>query len=183
MVYKFCIVSDEVDNFKREIAIDSDDTFLRLRNAILDSVGYTRDQMDSFFICDDDWSKEKEITFEDMDSDSSEDVWLMEDTPLSELIEDEGQKIIFTFDYMTERSFYMEMKEMIPGKSLKDPYCQRKEGNPPQQFIDIDDIAEKTPKIITPSVDDLGEEFYGQDEFNDDELDLDGFDDVNLKDE
>ena len=37
MIYKFCIVSDEVDNFKLEIAIDSDDTFLRLRNAILDS--------------------------------------------------------------------------------------------------------------------------------------------------
>ena len=52
MIYKFRIVSDEVDNFKREIAIDADDTFLRLRNAILDSVGYTKDQMDSFFICD-----------------------------------------------------------------------------------------------------------------------------------
>ena len=91
MIYKFRIVSDEVDNFKREIAIDADDTFLRLRNAILDSVGYTKDQMDSFFICDDDWSKEKEITFTDMDTDSDQDVWLMEDTHLNELIDVEGQ--------------------------------------------------------------------------------------------
>ena len=80
MIYKFRIVSDEVDNFKREIAIDADDTFLRLRNAILDSVGYTKDQMDSFFICDEDWSKEKEITLVEMDSDSDQDIWLLVDT-------------------------------------------------------------------------------------------------------
>ena len=107
MIYKFRIVSDEVDNFKREIAIDADDTFLRLRNAILDSVGYSKDQMDSFFICDDDWSKQKEITLVEMDTDSDQDIWLMEDTQLSELIEDEGQKLIFVFDYMTDRAFFM----------------------------------------------------------------------------
>ncbi|MEF9924599.1 MAG: hypothetical protein RR854_08515, partial [Muribaculaceae bacterium] len=87
MIYKFCIVSDEVENFKREISIDADDTFLSLRNAILDSVGYTKDQMDSFFICNDDWSKDKEITLADMGSDSDEDIWIMEDTPINELIE------------------------------------------------------------------------------------------------
>ncbi len=33
-----------------------------------------------------------EICLEDMGSDSSEDVYLMEDTPLSDFIEDDGQK-------------------------------------------------------------------------------------------
>ena len=37
MIYKFRIVSDEVDNFKREICIDSDASFLELHDAILDS--------------------------------------------------------------------------------------------------------------------------------------------------
>ena len=50
MVYKFRIVSDEVDNFRREIEIDADSTFLALRNAICDSVGYDKNQMSSFFI-------------------------------------------------------------------------------------------------------------------------------------
>ena len=68
MIYKFRIVSDEVDNFKRVIAIDADDTFESLRNAILESVDYTKDQMDSFFICDEDWSKRTEITLADMGS-------------------------------------------------------------------------------------------------------------------
>ena len=54
MVFRFLILSDEVDDFKREIKIDSEATFLDLYNAIMDSVGYTKDQMCSFFICDDD---------------------------------------------------------------------------------------------------------------------------------
>lgn len=180
MIYKFRIVSDEVDNFKLEIAIDSDDTFLRLRNAILDAVGYSKDQMDSFFICGDDWSKEKEITLTDMDTDSDQDVWLMEDTPLSELIEEEGQKLIYVFDYMTERCFFMEMKNIVTGKTLLDPLCQRKEGKAPEQFIDIDDFK---PVINTSALeDDIDEDFYGSDGYSDDELaDLEGFDEEMMK--
>lgn len=176
MIYKFRIVSDEVDNFKLEIAIDSDDTFLRLRNAILEAVGYSKDQLDSFFICDDDWSKEKEITLEEMDTDSDQDVWLMEDTQLSELIEDEGQKMIYVFDYMTERCFFMEMKEIVTGKTLLDPLCQRKEGKAPEQFIDIDDYKPSAPAA---TIDDMDEDFYGSNDYNDDELvDLDGIEDM-----
>ena len=182
MIYKFCIVSDEVDNFKLEIAIDSDDTFLRLRNAILDSIGYAKDQLDSFFICDDDWTKRHEITLEEMDTDSDEDMWLMEDTPLSDLIEDEGQKLIYVFDYMTERSFFMEMKEMQPGKSLLDPLCQRKVGNAPKQFIDIDEMNDNLAKkaAATTTIEDLDADFYGDESFNEDEFDLEGFDDMSI---
>lgn len=176
MIYKFRIVSDEVDNFKLEIAIDSDDTFLRLRNAILEAVGYSKDQLDSFFICDDDWSKEKEITLEEMDTDSDQDVWLMEDTQLSELIEDEGQKLIYVFDYMTERCFFMEMKEIVTGKTLLDPLCQRKEGKAPEQFVDIDEYKPSAPAT---TIEDMDEDFYGSNDYNDDELvDLDGIEDM-----
>lgn len=179
MIYKFCIVSDEVDNFKLEIAIDSDDTFLRLRNTILDSIGYSKDQLDSFFLCEDDWSKGQEITLEEMDTDSDEDMWLMEDTRLSDFIEDEGQKLIYVFDYMTDRCFFMEMKEMQPGKSLFDPLCQRKVGNAPKQFVDIDEINDSLSKkaVASATIEELDEDFYGDESFNEDEFDLEGFDD------
>ena len=117
MIYRFNIVSDEVNNFKRVIEIDSDATFFDLRNAILDSVDYTKDQMDSFFICDDDWSKRIEITLTDMGTDSDVDVYLMEDTKLSDLIEEDDQKLLYVFDYLTERAFFMEMKEIVTGKN------------------------------------------------------------------
>ena len=59
MVYKFKLVSDEVSNFSREIEIDANSSFLQLRNAILDSVDYSKDDIDSFFLCDDEWQREE----------------------------------------------------------------------------------------------------------------------------
>ena len=128
MVYKFKLVSDEVSNFSREIEIDASASFLQLRNAILDSVDYSKDDIDSFFLCDEEWQRQEEITLEDMGTSSDQDVWLMEDTPLNELIEEDGQKLVFVFDYLTERSFFMEMKESIPGRTLADPICTVKRG-------------------------------------------------------
>ena len=87
MLFRFLILSDEADDFKREIKIDSESTFLDLQNAILDSVGYTKDQMTSFFICDDDWSKKTEITLVEMDTSSEEDSYVMADTQLEELLD------------------------------------------------------------------------------------------------
>jgi len=83
MVYRFTIISDEVDDFMREIKIDSEATFFDFHKAILKSVDYKDDQMTSFFICDEDWEKEQEITLEDMGSGSDEDTWLMKETRLS----------------------------------------------------------------------------------------------------
>lgn len=70
MVYKFLVGSEEAENFKLEIMIDSEDTFMRLRNTILDAAGYDKDQVDSFYICDEEWNKEREVTVMDMGLDS-----------------------------------------------------------------------------------------------------------------
>lgn len=181
MVYRFKLVSDEVSNFSREIEIDANSSFLQLRNAILDSVDYAKDGIDSFFLCDDEWQRQEEITLEDMGSSSDQDIWIMEDTPLNELIEDEGQKLVFVFDYMTERSFFMEMKEAVPGKNLSEPICTVKRGKAPAQDVDLEEfekqIDQNAQKI---AADDLDiEELYGDSQFNEDELG-NGFDDLNF---
>ncbi len=179
-IFNFRIVSDEVDNFKREIKIDADATFLDLKNAICDSVDYDKNQMSSFFICSGNWEKEKEVTMEDMGTDSAQDVYLMEDTVLSDMIDDEGQRIMFTFDYMTDRSFFMEMKELIPGKNLKDPVCSLSLGKAPSQNVDLAEFEAQTDaKAKAAAVnEDMDEEFYGSDSYNDDEFDIAGFDEM-----
>lgn len=173
MIFRFLLLSDEVDNFKREIQIDSEATFLDLHNAILKSVGFTDDQMCSFFICDDDWSKKTEITLVDMGTSSDEDNYIMEDTRLEELLEDEHQKLLFVFDYMTERAFFMELREIIPGKDLKDALCTKSEGNPPTQVVSLDEFESKNTST------DIDEDFYGDSDFDIDELDKDGFEGLN----
>ncbi len=182
MIFNFRIVSDEVDNFKREIQIDADATFLDLRNAICDSVGYDKGQFSSFFLCDDGWERGQEICLEDMGSDSSQDVYLMEDTPLSDFIEDEGQRLVWVFDYMTDRSFFIEMKRSVPGKSLKDPLCSISMGEAPSQFVNLDDfdaqIDAKAAAHAAAQATDLDDDFYGSSEYNEDEFDAAGFDEM-----
>ncbi len=174
MIYRFTIISDEIDDFVREIQIDSEATFLKLHEAILESVGYSNDQMTSFFICDEDWEKEKEITLEEMDNSSEDDSWVMKDTLLSDLIEDEKQKLIYIFDYLTERSFFIELSEIITGKDLDKAVCTRKEGAIPKQQIDFEEMAAANSSI------DLDENFYGDESFDTEDFDAEGFDiDVN----
>lgn len=183
MIYKFRIVSDEVNNFKREITIDSGATFEDLKNAICDSVNYDKNMLSSFFICNEDWDREKEITFEEMDSDSGDDRWLMDDTTLDEMIEDEGQKLQFVFDYVNDRGFFMEMKELVPGRNLKDPVCSLSLGQAPKQIeepdLDFDDLLNKgvakNAKSSSLSIDDLEEEYLDGPQYNDDEFTDRGF--------
>ena len=186
MIFNFRIVSDEVDNFKREIKVDATATFLDFKNAICESVGYDKNQMSSFFLCDRNWEKEKEITFEDMGSDADQDVWLMDESVLGDFIDDEGQKLLYVFDYMTDRAFFIEMTEMITGKTLKNPLCTLSLGQAPSETVDLDEfdakIDSKAAAAANVGIDDLDEDFYGSDTYNPDEFDTESFDEMTFDD-
>ncbi len=170
MIYRFTLISDESDEFLREIQIDPEATFYDFHEAILQSVGYSNDQMTSFFICDDYWEKEKEITLEEMDDNPEIDSWVMADTTISEMVEDEKQKLLYVFDYMTERCFFIELSEIITGKSLNGgSQCTKKSGEAPKQVVDFDEMAATATSL------DLNENFYGDQDFDMDELDMEGF--------
>ena len=166
MIYRFTIISDEVD----EIQIDPEATFFDFHEAILKAAGYTNDQMTSFFICDDDWEKEKEITLEEMDNNPEMDSWIMKETRLNELIEDEKQKLLYVFDYMTERCFFIELSEIITGKEIKGAKCTKKSGEAPKQTVDFEEMAAAGGSL------DLDENFYGDQDFDMEDFDAEGFD-------
>ena len=158
MLYRIKFISDEVDGFLREIKIDSDANFLDLCKAVLQSCGYPDDQMTEFYVCDEEWERHEQITREDVfDEDMSEDVYLMEDTPLSDFIEDEGQHFEFVFDPYAERSFFLDVKEFI-----EDPF--------------VDKITKGDAKPGVASMED-DYDLYGdgEDLYNDDEIDFEGF--------
>ena len=75
MIYRFTLISDEADDFIREIQIDPEATFYDFHEAIVKSVGYTDDQMTSFFICDYDWEKEKVWQYKKLEKANNEDVF------------------------------------------------------------------------------------------------------------
>lgn len=170
MIFKFLILSDEVDNFKREIKIDADASFLDLYNTIIECTGFSNKEMSSFFLCDDKWRKKQEITLVEMDTYSDEDSYIMEECILGDYLEDEKQKLMFVFDYFNERALFIELSELILGKSLKTAVCTLSVGEAPKQIVDIEDVKAETVSL------DMGETFYGDESFELEELDREGFD-------
>ena len=169
MIYRFTFISDEVDDFKREIQIDSEAKFYDLHKAICQACDYDEKQLASFFICNEDWEKETEITLEEMDTNSENDSWLMAKTRISELVEDEKQKLIYVFDYMTDRCLFAQLSEIITGKTLSEPKCTKSRCEAPKQQMDFEEFEKKTASS------ELGEDFYGDQDYDADEIDREGF--------
>ncbi len=174
MVYKFRLLSDEVEDFRRDIEIDADATFIELNNAILECVGYPDDQMTSFFICNERWIKQVEITREDMGSMSEEENYIMAETVIGDLVEEEKQKLMYVFDPLGDRVFYMELCKIEFGKEIDAPVCTRSVGEAPAQSLDFEELMSKAPAV--GASDEFSDEFYGSDEYDDDDLDPEGFD-------
>ena len=167
MVYRFLLLSDETDKFKREIQISSQATFFDFHEVILKATGFDPNHLYSFFVCGDDWSKQTEVTQIEMDTSSEEDCYIMEKTILEDLITDERQKLLYVFDQMSERVFFIELREIITKKDLKKPVCSKSVGNPPEQFLDYNTAS-------LDIISDIDEDFYGDDDYDDEELE--GFD-------
>ena len=182
MRYKFRLLSDEVDNFRRDIEIDSEATFRELNNAILESVNYPDDQMTSFFICTDQWIKEVEITREDMGGMSEDENYSMAETIIGDLVEEEKQKLIDVFDPLADRVFFMELNKIEFGKDLEKAVCVKSTGDAPAQTLNFDELMNKTNTTVVTEEDDFNEDFYGSDGYNEDDIDLDGYDINNIAD-
>ena len=168
MTYRFIMISDEVEDFMREIQIDSDATFFELHKVILDTCEYSDDQLTSFTLCEDGWEKGQEITLEEMDTNSDEDSYIMRDTLLSDLIEEEKQKMIYTFDPLADRCFFIQLAEIMTGKPVTEPKVTRSQGKAPRQTIDFDELFARNP---------VGTAGNDSDIFDDDDLYGDGIDD------
>lgn len=182
MVFRIKFICEEVDGFVREVKIDSDATFLDLNKIILKSCNYPDDQLTSFYLCNDEWQRGEQITREDMGfSSSDEDVYIMEKTRLSELIEDEEQHLEFVFDPFSNRSFFLDVKEVIFSEHLAEAEIVRAKGDAPQQ-IEMSNDAPLTlikggKKKAAAADDDYGYDSSYLDDvaYNDDEIDPEGF--------
>ena len=89
---------------------------------------------------------------------------------ISELVEDEKQKLLYVFDYMTERCFFIELSEIITGKEIKGAKCTKKSGEAPKQTVDFEEMAAGGGSL------DLDENFYGDQDFDMEDFDAEGFD-------
>ena len=104
----------------------------------------------------------------------------MDETALDELILDDGQKLLYVFDYLTDRCFFIEMTKAITGRKLRDPLCTLSMGTPPPEMVDLDEFDAKID--AKTAVTDLDEDFYGSEEYSDDEFEAGNFDEISFDD-
>ena len=180
MIYKFKFSGEEGDPaFSRVFEAESEATFLELHEAILKSVGYPDDQMTSFFLCNDEWEKGQEVTLVEMDSNFEYDNMVMNETRLSDLIEEVGQRLIYVFDPMFERYFFGSLKEIKPG-SMNGVECVESKGKAPKQLKSEDPLA----GVGGGKGGD--DDFMFDDEFKDEydmgDIDMEGFQDLSFDD-
>ena len=143
--YRFRVLLDEQDDFLRDIEIKPGQTFKDFHDVILKSVEIEGKELASFFICDPRWNKQREITLIDMglkepepEFDDDDDrkpmnipipVAIMEEVKIKEVIDDPHQRILFEYDFLNPRVFFIELMKIVDTDPKKEyPVCVKKEG-------------------------------------------------------
>ncbi len=182
MVYRIVVASNEVKGFRRDLLIDGSATFLELYQALTKTLHYSTDEPSLFRITDSQWRPKYDIHLVDMGTGrSDEEVYLMEDTYLEDFLDHEGDRLLYTFDMLGNRSLYMELREIRLGESVSEPKVVLETGEAPHQSTLLEELLEPrqsqketTPKGTPESVDLIKEMGYDTEDFSEDELsDLD----------
>lgn len=175
MNLRITLASGEVEDFALEMLIDANASFLDLHKLILKACHYEEGEKHRFYICDEDWRPEQRILLHDEGiTNSDEDLYLMEDTILGDFLEDEGQRFAYRFDPESRRLFLLELTETSFGDRLDKATIKRRVGVPPAQSLEEEEpVAVATNNNIAPELD---ESFYGDEGFEADEFDEEGFD-------
>jgi hypothetical protein len=122
-VFKFRIQVDGQDDFVRELEIKSDQTFKDLHEFIVKSLKFSGNELASFYLSNDEWEKLTEITLIDMsgevDKDLGDDdvihtIFLMDQIRLDEFIKTVDQKLVYEYDFLQLRTFFIELVDITP---------------------------------------------------------------------
>ena len=166
MIYHFQISSQESRNFSLEVKLDGNHSFFDFHSIIQKSLGYESHQLASFFISDKKWMKLKEISMLDLGINGAA-FYIMQKTNLDELITNLDQKLIYTFDFLNDRSFFIELTGIIMEQNLNEPFVTLKRGETPVQVLG-EEIENETMVLVEEEILlDFGEledytEIYGE---------------------
>ncbi|MCE4565475.1 hypothetical protein INQ51_14245 [Maribellus sp. CM-23] len=117
-----------------EVTLDAKHSFFDFHTIIQKSVGFESHQLASFFVSENRWKKLVEISMLDLGINGAA-FFIMQKTKLSDLLHTERQQLIYTFDFLNDRSFLIELTGIIMGKNLNEPFITLKQGDAPVQVL------------------------------------------------
>lgn len=136
MIYKYRMLSEANEDFMREYELRSSQSFLDFHELILQTVKFSTLELASFFICDGLWNRQTEITLLDMQDANPEDEHyqpplMMKDALLKDYMEEPRQRIIYEYDFLNPKTFYVEMHGIGKAEVGVDyPRCLYSRGEP-----------------------------------------------------
>lgn len=173
MTLKLTLFSQEKEDFVREILVDSDAKFSELHQLILNDCNYDEHPKQCFLICDEEWHVKQRVCLNDSeDMGYDQDLNLMSQTCIGDFLEDEGQRLAYVFDPDGKRFFLMELTENVFGRTEKKAIVNRRRGLPPMQSLIEEEVQTAEP---TGDIEEIEEDFYGDEGFEADELDLESY--------
>lgn len=147
--YRFRILAEEQDDFLRDIEVLANQTFEDLHHYLVSLFEFDGKELASFSICNGKWHKISEITLIDMQmeegdpDDFDEDkpsaskqklkTYLMASSKIRDFIEDPHQRIIYEYDFLRQRTFFLELSKILTAEDgLRYPRCVKSEGTLPK---------------------------------------------------
>lgn len=135
-VLKFRIYFEEDDSVYRDVAVKQTQSFLQLHQVILKAYEFDNKHAATFYRSNDQWQRGREISLEKYDKVYKVAPLLMAETPVGSEIRNPNQRFIYTYDFVKNWNFQVELikVEKEENPKLDYPVVIRTEGIAPSQY-------------------------------------------------
>ncbi|PTN10281.1 IS1096 element passenger TnpR family protein [Mangrovibacterium marinum] len=145
MVYQFKVSSTELSRFQLLIELDGTHTFADFHNCIQQACGYNSDQLASFFTQGARHGKQTEISLLDSKFHKPNSL-CMTRTTIQSIINRKDQKMLYVFDFFADRLFYVELTQILMGKTRLEPSVIEQNGAAPSQLLE-EEVMGQGPEV------------------------------------
>ncbi len=136
MIFQLRMIGTEDEAFVREYELSYTMDLLDFHNFICADLEYDPLTMASFFRSNERWEKGREFTSMDMGAGPDDEAPLpMETVTLGQILRENRDRLIYTFDPFSDRSLFLELMGTVKGRQ-EDVYPRiaLSAGDPPKQF-------------------------------------------------
>lgn len=110
MIFKIRAILDVEKDVIRDLLIDSSENLETLHNCITNAFGFNGQEMASYYRSDNDWNQGEEIPLFNMSDDPG--AISMQKCLLNDTLLNEGDKLIYVYDFLSMWTFYIELSEI-----------------------------------------------------------------------
>jgi hypothetical protein len=114
-IYVFRVILNTEEDIFRDIEIATESDFEAFHNAIKQAFDFQGEEMASFYMSDDDWTRGEEIPLLDMREELDDEARTMANSTLSSFITSPSEKLLYVYDFLRMWIFYIELVAVKKG--------------------------------------------------------------------